>query len=400
MESLRHLTLMSCTALLLTACGGEEEKQPALWETFTTQTTPESLFSARARDLTLDTYGDLITLGAVSYDSDPSTVAIDAKHDIYLMKQDRSGAVIWETTLDTPSTRITSYEVQSDYNGNLYVVGDGFIVATDPQGTLRWQDTYEDLALSVTVSGDRVYVPGRTTRIYDLDGNLELTIDNGDIYPWQVVLADNGDIIQATWNAITRHTAAGDLIWSAPAPDDVTTRASVALDDADNVYVSFLTDVGNSGGNTAAARMVKINNAGEQEWYRFIPDNRPSSNYYKSGTVHTFIASNGDVVHVTAGSKGRQITRINSDNGSVIWEKVHANTGTAHDAHLADNDQLILVGDNNPQTFDAQGNLISSYAQSSPSSTNSLAIYGNQFFVNGSNNQDGDRSFYTAAYSR
>ena len=193
------------------------------------------------------------------------------------------------------------------------------------------------------------------------------------------------------------------MIWSVGAPNDVTAMARIQLDSSENVYVSYLSNGGSTSGNTAAAHVVKVDMNGNQEWSRFIADNRPSSNYYKSGAVHLFLASNGDVLNVTAGSKGRQITKLNSDNGQVILEKVHSGQGGAEDAYLNSADKLFLVGSSNPQQFDIDGNLLATGNMASTITKNSLAVYGNTFFVGGEVNKDSAgstlRAFYTTAFS-
>jgi len=142
---------------------------------------------------------------------------------------------------------------------------------------------------------------------------------------------------------------------------------------------------------------------GNLQWNRFIADKRPSSNYYKSGNVHLFLTSTGDILNVTAGSKGRQITKLNSDSGQVISEKVHSGEGSAEDAHLNSADKLFLVGSSNPQQFDVDGNLLATGNMASTITRNSLAVYGNTFFVGGNVTKDSDgntlRALYTAAFS-
>lgn len=403
MELMRKTSLAIGLSTLLSACGGSNPEVAADWESYVVPQGDTAPFTVTHRDLAMDAYGDLVTVGNAGFDSDPSTPAMDVEHKIVLAKQDRSGNQIWQTLLDYPTDRYTAYEVESDNNGNLYVVGDGFIMATDSYGDLLWQDQFEGLGLSVTVENDLVYVPARTTRVYDLNGNLQLSIDNGGIYPWEVKVTDDGSIIQATWDAITRHDSLGNLVWSAPAPADVTTMSMIQVDSAENVYATYLSNDGSSSGNTAAAHVVKIDSTGNQQWSRFIPDRRSSSNYYKSGKVHAFLTSDGNLLNVTAGTKGRQLTKLNSDNGQVIWEKVYSGEGVAEDAYLTSSDKLILVGSSNPQQFDANGELTATGAMAPTITKNSLAVYGNTFFVGGSVHEDASgadtRALYTAAFS-
>lgn len=403
MENIRRTLFIASQVMLLAACGGTEVKVDAEWETYVEPETPIASFTVSHRDLALDAYGDLITVGNAGYDEDPSTPAMDTKHQIVLSKQDQNGSAIWQSLLDYPTNRYSVYEVESDVNGNLYVVGDGFILATDSNGQLLWQDSFDGLGLSVTVKNGLVYVPAKVTRIYDLNGNLQSTIDNGDIYPWEAHVTDDGSVIQATWNAITRHDAQGNLVWSAPAPGDVTTMARIQLDSSENVYVSYLSNGGSSSGDIAAANVVKIDSNGSLVWSTFIADNRPTSNYYKSGKVHLFLTTNGDVLNITAGTKGRQITKLNSNNGQVIVEKVHAGEGEADDAYLNGADKLILVGSSNPQQFDSNGELLATGAMASTITTNSLAVSGGMFFVGGAVAKDSagndTRALYTAAFT-
>lgn len=403
MELMRKTSLAIGLSTLLTACGGSNPEVAAEWESYVVPQGDTAPFTVTHRDLSLDAYGDLVTIGNAGFDGDPSTPALDVEHKIVLAKQDRNGNQIWQSLLDYPVDRFSAYEVESDDLGNLYIVGDGFIMAANSNGDFLWQDEFEGLGLSVTIKNGLVYVPARNTRVYDLNGNLQFTIDNGGIYPWEVQVTDDGSIIQATRDAITRHDSFGNFVWSTPAPADVTTMALMQLDANDSVYVTYLTNDGASGGNVAAAHVVKVNANGQQQWDRFIADRRSSSNLFKSGKVHVFLASDGNVINVTAGTKGRQITKINSNNGQVIWDKVYNGEGEADDAYLTADDKLLLVGSSNPQQFDANGDLVATGTMASTITKNSIAVYGDTFFVGGSVHQDAagndTRALYTAAFT-
>lgn len=400
MDLMRKTSLVLFTTSLLAACGGQDQTSPPVWEQIELPETVTEHTSVTHGDMTTDAFGDIVTLGTATSDADPSTPALDLLRELYLMKQDSNGNLIWKTLINYPADSGTPYEVESDNNGNLYAAGEGFILKTDRYGQVQWQDTFEGLVLSITVTDDRVYVPGKITRVYDLNGNLQLTIDNNDDYPWEIRLADNGDIIQATWTAITRHDSYGNLIWSAPAPVDVTTVARIQLDSAENVYVSYLSNAGDSGASTAAARVIRVNNNGSVAWNRFIPDRRPSSNYFKSGNVALHLTSNGELLNVTAGTKGRQLTRINPANGNVIWEKVHSGHGRADDSYLDSADNLYIAGGSHPSKYDASGNLVGTGDMRSTNTRNSLTIAGNRMVVGGIVYEDSQFRFYTVAFDK
>lgn len=401
MGLMRHTSLIFAVSSLLTACGGGETTISPDWETKITPATTVQAFAIRHNDIAVDAFGDLVSVGEASSDADPTTSEYDVFNQLVITKQSPDGAEIWQSVLNYPNgTTGSAYEIESDQDGNLYVVGDGFIIKTDPFGQKQWEDTLDGLALSVTLTNDRVYVPGKITRIYDHDGNLQLPIDNGGIYPWEVKIAANGDIIQATRNAITRHDTLGNLIWSAPAPADVTTVGKIQLDAAENIYVSYLSNDGAPSGNKAAARLIKVSNTGQVIWNQFIPDRRRSSNYFKSGMVQLFTATNGELVNITSGSKGRQITRLNPDNGQVIWEKVHTGQGRADEVHMDALGNLYIAGSNNPQKFDANGNLVATGEMPYAGPRNSLAVIGNKMFVGGAlKDSDEIWKFYTVAFS-
>lgn len=400
MDFIRKTSLIVAASSLLAACAGENQTAPPIWEQVVDPGTAVTHISASQADISADAFGDLVTLGSVISDADPSTPALDNFRQLFLMKQDDRGNLIWSTLLDYPVEGGSPMEVESDRNGNLYLVGEDFVMKTDRYGQVQWLDTFEDLALSITVTDDRIYVPGRTTRIYDLNGNLQLTIDNGDIYPWEVVIADNGDIIQATWTAITRHDSYGNLVWSAPAPADVTTLARIRLDAQENVYVSYLSNSGDSSSKKVAAQLIKVNANGTPAWDLFIPDRRPSSNYSKSGNVALYITANGELLNLTAGTRGRQITRINPTNGSVIWEKVYSGEGPASDSFLDSDDTLYIAGGSNPQKYDAGGNLLGTGEMRYTITGDSLAVTSSGMFVSGIVSENDVFNYYTVAFER
>ncbi|MDX1693991.1 MAG: PQQ-binding-like beta-propeller repeat protein [Ketobacteraceae bacterium] len=402
MKQIVQVSFLTTLLCLLSACGGRETVAP-FWEQKTQPNSTNPYKFARNFDMIADPAGDLVSLGNLTVDADPSTPALDSEHVIILTKQQpEDGSLIWESILPFPNGGFSLYEVESDDEGNLYVAGEGFVLKTDSYGQLLWQQSFEPgqmTVTSITLKNDLVYVSGHSTRIYDVHGNLQLTIDNGDIYPWEVVVTDNSDIIQATWNSITRHDAAGNLLWSVPAPDNVTTRAVVELDDQDDIYVSY---VGNDdpGGTSASSKLLKISGEGDVQWTALIPDNRGTGDYFKAGKVEIYLTSDNQLLNVASGKGGRQLTRLNKDTGAMIWERVYTGEGVIDDSYLTEDDVLYVAGDSNPQSFDRNGNLMDTFAMPDSTFRNSLVMDNDRFYVAGNVYENEIFKLYTAAFPR
>ena len=88
----------------------------------------------------------------------------------------------------------------------------------------------------------------------------------------------------------------------------------------------------------------------------------------------------------------------------MIFEKGYSGEGEGEDAYLGDDDKLIIVGSSNPQQFDSNGDLLSTGDMAQTFTRNTLAVYGDMFFVGGNVTKDAEgndiRALYTAAFSK
>lgn len=394
------LSLSFCA--LLSACGGDQiaNKTPAQWEAVQAANTPATPTLVSHDDLIHDANGDLITLGHVVYDAQPDTPPMIATPAIAVIKQNRSGQTLWQTTLPFPGDSSGSLnQLLSDESGNIYVLGEHFLLKLNAQGDTLWQRVYPgERTISMALHNNQLYITGYQTRVVNLNGDLQFSIDNKGAYPWEVAVGTDGSVMQATPQVITKHDNSGNLLWSTPSPAGVTYLSKIQSDQSGNVYVSYLID--QNGGSVVASRVIKLNNVGDQQWTRVVPDNRPSSNYYKSGNIQLHLTADGELLNISSGTKGRQLTKMDTQSGDVLWEKVYTGVGGVGESYLDTTGSLYLVGAQLPQKYDSQGNVVASYEMPASVSSNSIAVYGNQFFVGSTVRPDDVPHFYTAAFAK
>lgn len=113
-------------------------------------------------------------------------------YDLYTVKYDSSGTIVWTDTLDNGNSDDVAYDIAVDGSSNSYVTGyslelagdyDYFMVKYDPGGTILWQDMLDngdhDMAYGIGVDDlGNVIVTGRSY----LSGNYDfLTVKYGPV---------------------------------------------------------------------------------------------------------------------------------------------------------------------------------------------------------------------------
>ncbi|UCG92636.1 MAG: T9SS type A sorting domain-containing protein [candidate division WOR-3 bacterium] len=168
-----------------------------------------------ALDVAVDNDNNIIVTGYTS---------TGANNDYFTVKYDSSGTILWQDTIDNHEFD-QAYGVAVDNSNNIIVTGcsgepfsdyDYLTVKYDPNGTILWQDTFDnndhdDVAYSVAVdNGNNIIVTGYSLELlgdydyftvkYDSNGTIvwQGTLDNGNNDIAHGVAVDNADNIIIT----------------------------------------------------------------------------------------------------------------------------------------------------------------------------------------------------------
>ena len=218
----------------------------------------------------------------------------EGSQDAFIAKYNSYGAILWTRQLGT-SENEDSYAIAVDSSCNVYITGrtgdlideDAFLVKYDTSGTLLWAEILRtdslDISRSVAVDSlGNVYISGRTTgnlgcehegfqdpflAKYDPSGTLlwirqpvisdddwcfSVAIDNADnIY----ISGFKNDGLGTSHNGddafIAKYDSSGTLLWTQELRTDTCDQSySVAVDDFNNVYISGITNGDLTGSNT------------------------------------------------------------------------------------------------------------------------------------------------------
>jgi len=247
-------------------------------------------------DVELDNLGNLIvtgqfkgtmTLGAATYTSaiDPGTGIWG--FDIFIMKLDPSGNILWSKHGDAPYDD-RGLDIAVDNMNNIFVCGQfsdtivfdnqydnnvqnaGFVMKMDENGAELWFDIYsagQSVLYSIEHDGsNNVIVAG------SFIGNLLFRGPSGSIYyPTSY-----------TYNTlITKMDAGGESVWiSSDGSDNLLTARDLTIDSNDDIYITgnfkcefteYSDILGNTVFNSAGHRDVfitKYDDAGTRQWYR------------------------------------------------------------------------------------------------------------------------------------
>jgi len=216
-------------------------------------------------------------------------LVVDGQHhngtdgDLVVARLDAAGVPQWSYRYDSggedgPSSAWDTLAV--DGSGNAYAIGVDTIVKVSSSGALEW--VVERPALALALQDDRYLavttplVPHGQTALLDLDGELLWEVDVGGHF---LATADHGDVWAARtdypgpydWNwEVFRIGDSGDVRWSYTLGDTrQDSAADIAIDDADNAYVTGGTSVRGGFLNlfwVGRATTIKLGPDGDRRW--------------------------------------------------------------------------------------------------------------------------------------
>lgn len=367
----------------------------------------------------LDSNGDTLWWrtknGKASGDDEATLVSVDlagniyvagysdggkSQDDIYLLKYNSSGLLLWDTTWNSPSFMDdVPNDMAIDGNGNIFICGiaepdtvtgsmDYITLKYAPNGALLWQVQYsrngvvsgkdEAAALALDNNGD-CYVTGRSSNGSDDDmitfkyngsnGAVLFTqiynSGSGDDRGVDVVVDNNGDFIVTGRSdngnnqdfRTIKYSNAGGILWSKfyNGPANQNDRpVKIAVNAANDVYVTGEGDVDNSSAIDYDYVLVKYNSAGTSQWVQRIGSN--AENDTPSDIAIDF---SGNIVITGKADMNTNPLITNNDfmtvkytpTGTHLWTKFHAGTragGTGSDIassiYIDDSDNVYIGG--------------------------------------------------------
>ncbi|PCJ44675.1 MAG: hypothetical protein COA99_06515 [Moraxellaceae bacterium] len=363
----------------------------------------------------VDPFDNIISILNVRYDTDPSTSKLDEGNKLIAIKVDKDGNVIWNQLFDFPNGTGYPQDIISDSDGSLYICGMGFFMKINSVGELLWQRSSIDTFFNaMALVGQRVYLTGEETRIYNLEGELQVSYDvdssRGYDTADHAIVTKNGDIIQASMSVIVRHDAEGNLLWSIAAPEDSMFAGTSQIDEEENVYVSYFLADERRPMEILDARVLKVNSKGELQWSLFIKDKRKITGGMKYGAMQIHITSTGNLTNVTSDLNDTLITHIDKDTGKVIWEKTYIDTGESKSSYLDSNDNLFMIVNQNQIRFnayqlDSTGAKVKIHAAKAKGTDASMSVIDRHFYVTSTdyeydrNQSEYQYSFYIGMFS-
>ncbi|MFZ2899984.1 MAG: PKD domain-containing protein [Saprospiraceae bacterium] len=240
--------------------------------------------------------------------------------DVYLIKTNSSGEIVWEKTFGGSGYDLGS-SVQQTSDGGYIIVGftssygfgssDVYLIKTNSSGGIEWEKTFggsaEDYGNSVQQTIDGGFIVVGTT--------YSLGAGEGDVY-------------------LIKTNSSGEIVWEKTFGGSDYDRGSSVQQTPDGGYIivgdsqSYLGDQGEE------VYLIKINSLGGVVWEKTFGGNSPGSDignqvqqtsdggYVISGLTFSYGVSWGDVYLIKTNSAG-----------GVIWEKTFG--GSDHDGGWA-----------------------------------------------------------------
>ncbi|MBN2681208.1 MAG: T9SS type A sorting domain-containing protein [Bacteroidales bacterium] len=232
----------------------------------------------------------------------------DVDQNIFLIKTDSNGEVLWEKTLGTTS-RERAYSVKQTSDGGYAIAGyidasdvdsDGFLIKTDASGNETWTQ----------------YFGGSS---YDFIYSMTISPDNGYVLCGQ----KNSGIIGSGNAWIVKANSSGVTEWETfyPHPNESTTIYLFSVDiTTDNAIIT--------GGFASGIHVAKLSLAGDTLWTKTLGD-------WQYGGNDLAACSDGSIISVATkqyfAPEVMHTVLIKTDaNGNKLWEKEYGSTNSAY----------------------------------------------------------------------
>jgi hypothetical protein len=307
----------------------------------------------QANAITATSDGGYVVVGS-AYSTDGDVTGNHASADLWVVKLDGSGQVLWQKTLGGSGTDI-AYAITTTLEGGYMVAGssnsingdvtgnhgnsDFWVVKLDGSGNIIWQKNLggsgTDIAYAITAASDGGYVVAGYT--YSTDGNVT---GNHGFYDYWVVKLDRS----------------GQVLWQKTLGGSALDIAYAITASSDGGYVvagfTYSTD-GDVTGNHGEADLwvIKLDGDGHIIWQKALGGSDTDAG--------RAITASSDGGYVVAGSSRSANGDLSSNNGSddlwvvkldgggtMLWQKVLGGPGndTAYAVTASSDGGYVVVG--------------------------------------------------------
>lgn len=382
---------------VLAACGGEPtevSQSPAFDLTVPLSMPADNIgydySSHHVDEVVADVDGNLIIAGAMRFISNTSGQdTLIAKP--YLLKVDVDGNTIWHQYYSDLGNWDTAFrDIELDSAGNIYLQDSDFVAKFDASGEFVWQQIYlVEGAYELTLDGDRVISSGLDSHIIDVaSGDILNTLVGLGDFAYEVKVANNGDLVRATPDGVSRFDTNGNLLWTFNAPAHAGSNAGIdfVIDENDSVFVGYAYHTSSSSSvlGEVPVEMQAIDQDGNQVWRKTVNDKR-TTEQGKVSRVQMFI-DGSELSLVASDAQDRQLSLIDKASGNVTEELVASGAGFAQDGVLAESGELYITGWGQAQKFTRDTNTYTTFVGASDGFG---ALVGNEYIVVKNSEADG-----------
>ncbi|MFX0091576.1 MAG: SBBP repeat-containing protein [Candidatus Hodarchaeota archaeon] len=262
-------------------------------------------------------------------------VTYNGNEDIFLVRWDREGSLLWYETWGGPDIEATSSGVTVDDTGNIYTTGAYYkndteygcvLVKWDRDGNQLWNRTWK--------AGTEIHQRGKSV-IAGNDGSIYTV---GFIYSEEFLL----DLQLIRWDQT------GEQLWNRTWRESGNERGTgVAIDSNNNIYTTGHTN--SFGTGDPDHLIVKWNQAGEQLWNRTWDSTAEGLTTINDDFVEGIAVDNKDNVYIAGyyGEYGNNFVLVKWDTaGNRIWHRTRA-----HGASQA----VVTIGSQNNNIYTIEG---------------------------------------------
>ncbi len=354
-------------------------------------------------DMQVDSYGNVVIAATTTRANLETRI-----QDLALVKYSPSGQRLWAKDFDLSTPAYNSDDSPSDLvldnQDNAYVLVQQFrrkgeqssasgnvLISFNSQGNERWrQPLGEDQPMNaLTVANDKVYVSGVKTRVFDLNGQSQLSVDHPDHNAQSITVNRNGQFLLGGGSATSLYSASGAQLWTRQQADRNYAFGEAIFTMSGDIVAT------NSLEQNGAAQVIRYSAQGQQLWSRDF--SAAYQSYGLPGEPMVFEDSRGDLLVTASNADGHRVAKLDAA-GRVVWNS-RSSKGIIRDAALK-NGELFVVGGGQNGKYSRDGDRLgeSEVGRNVQITIGSVAVDGNRLYVGYSAEQNGTFALHLSQF--